>query len=238
MAQHLLHLPVPRIVVRPRVDAEGKPVLDEAGKHILDIQEIVDPLMGLELALQSVTQGPKLFDVWSLRKRIKELRDPEDARQSARYLLLDDAEKEILLQGVKTLDWTFGGKHTFWVEWDGLFDALAAIKVYDESTPNADYVAWRTAHEAAKTAKDKAIKEAEAAALAAAEAAKLDRETGIQALVDANLQETLDELKRLGKLGPNAGVEDLSPVVVDAIRAQAERDYDSGRRWTSAPAAE
>lgn len=236
MAQHLLHLPAARIVVRPRVDTEGKPVLDESGKHLLDIQEIVDPLVGLELALQSVTQGPKLFEVWSLRKRIKEAMDRENPQASARYLLLDDAEKDILLTAVKTLDWTFGGKHMFWVEWEALFDAISGIKAYDETKPDAEYVAWRTGYEAAKAAKAKAIKDAEAAALAAAEAAKLDRETGIQALVDADLQEALGDLKRLGKLGPNAGIEDLSTVVRDTIRAQAERDYDAGKRWTSAPA--
>lgn len=237
MAQHLLHLPAPRVVVRPRMDAVGAPVLDAEGKHILDIQEIVDPLMGLEMALQSVTQGPKLFDVWSLRKRIKELRDPEDARQSARYLLLDDSEKEILLTGFKTLDWTFQGKHTFWVEWDALFDSMAAIKPYDEVKPDVDYVAWRTGYEAAKAAKAKAIKEAEAAALAAAEAAKLDRETGIQLLVTADLQEALGDLKRLGKLGPNATTDDLSLEVQRRIREAAEADYDAGKRWVSAPAA-
>ena len=166
---YLLTAPAPRVIVRPRLDAQGAPVLDAQGKHIMDVQEVVSPLLGYDLALQSVTQGPKLFEVWALRKRIRTLREeiPTDAMEPA-YLILDETEREVLLQGFRTLDWTFQGKHTFWVEWEQLFDSVSSLTEHDATKPDAAYVQWKRRHEERVEAHKAAIRAAEDQALEAA----------------------------------------------------------------------
>lgn len=230
---HLLTVPAPRVIARPRVDAQGQHVLDESGKIIVDVEQVVDALLGYDLALQSVTSGPKLFECWSLRKRIKEAK-AEHAFDSAKYILLDDAEKEILVQGFKTLDWTFASKHTFWVEWEALFDSISGIAAYDEKNPPAAYVSWKQAYEAKAAEAKAALAEIERKALELEQAAKDARAARLKVLVDARLQVALLDRIAEGKLGACATIEDLPHGVVAAIQAEAEAEADIDSKQTTA----
>lgn len=237
MAQYLLTVPQPRVVADPRVDEKGAHVKNDHGQIIVDVKEIVSPWFAYDLALQSVTSGPKLFEVWALRKRIKEVFIQDKPLEAASYMILSEDEKEILRQGFTTIDWTFNHKHTFWVEWEQLFDSVNTIPVFDEKAPPAKYLQWKLEWEKAVEARAAAQKEAERKILAEQEAAEAKRNSGIKRLGDERLQTALEAKIAEGKLGNAATIEDLPAALIGDIRAQAATDYDANPAMFDEPAA-
>lgn len=235
--QYLLNVPKPRVVADPRIDEKGNQVRNEHGQIIVDVKEIVSPWFAYDLALQSVTSGPKLFEVWALRKRIKEVFFQDKPFESASYMILSEDEKEILRQGFTTIDWTFNHKHTFWVEWEQLFDSVNTIPVFDEKAPPVEYLEWSLEWDKAVEARAAADREAKRKILAEKEAAIAKRNSGIKRLGDERLQAALDAKIAEGKLGNAATIEDLPSVLVGDIRAQAATDYDANPGMFDAPVA-
>lgn len=237
MAQYLLTAPKPRVIGDPRRDKDGNQVFDEQNRAVVDVREIVHPFRAYDMALQTVTSGPKLFEVWNLRKRIKEVHFPEMPLASAKYLILSEEEKTILIDGFKTVDWTLGQKNPFWVEWEELFDSIRDIAVFDEKNPPAAYVTWRLEWEKQQAEREAARAEAERKALAEAEAAKIKRDTAIKALADAALSVVLADRVSAGKLGAAATIDDLPADVKGDALAAATLQYDAEpAKFEDAPA--
>jgi hypothetical protein len=184
----------------------------------------ISGLRGIEMALASITQGPKLFEIWNLRKRIHDSLFA-DGRLDARYLVLSAEEKELVLHAVKNFDWTLKGESQFWVNWGAFLDALQEIPEFDEKNPPADYVTWKKEFDAYKAEQEAARKAAEAKALAAKEASEKKRRDGIAKIKDALLAEALQQKIRDGKLGNAATIEDLPDTLVVEIAEQAEAQY-------------
>ncbi len=237
MAQYLLTAPKPRVIGDPRRDKDGNQVFDEQNRAVVDVREVVHPFRAYDMALQTVTSGPKLFEVWNLRKRIKEVHFPEMPLASAKYLILSEEEKTILIDGFKTVDWTLGQKNPFWVEWEELFDSIRDIAVFDEKNPPAAYVTWRLEWEKQQAEREAARAEAERKALAEAEAAKIKRDTAIKALADAALSVVLADRVAAGKLGAAATIDDLPADVKGDALAAATLQYDADpAKFDAAPA--
>jgi hypothetical protein len=171
----------------------------------------VSALEGYLVALEIVSTGDKLFEVWELRKRLeKSAAHPTDKLKNAGFIVLDDFEKETLLKGVKTLDWTFRGQNNIWIRWVQFFDDLQHIIAFDEANPPLDYLDDKARFEADIKAYDDAKREAEAKRLS-----ELNQET------DKILSAKLVELQAAGKLGSAATVDDLSTELKKAARDEA-----------------
>ena len=171
----------------------------------------VSALEGYLAALEIVSTGDKLFEVWELRKRLeKTAAHPTDKLKNAGFIVLDDFEKETLLKGVKTLDWTFRGQNNIWIRWVQFFDDLQRIVAFDESNPPLDYLDDKARFEADVQAYEDAKREAEAKRLS-----ELNQET------DQILSAKLVELQSAGKLGSAATVDDLSAELKKAARDEA-----------------
>lgn len=223
----LLKTSQPRITVEHRLDKAGNKVVNDAGQFVVDIKEVISPLFGYNLALQTITSGAKLFEVWALRKRIQEVHFTDDPASSARYLILTSEELELLTTAFRTIDWTFGQKSTFWVEWQEFFDAVQDVPEYDEKNLPTDYLDWKKGWDEAE-AKRKAIKdEAELQAKLKRAAAEAKRNDGIARLTSTRLVAALTQKMDEGKLGGAATVDDLPKDLSDSIKVQAIVDYDA-----------
>jgi len=225
--QYLLKTPPARVVVEPRLDSEGNRVTNEKGQFVVDIKEVISPLFGYNLALQTVTSGAKLFEVWALRKRIQEVHFQDNPAASARYLIISHEELDLLTTAFKTIDWTFGQKSTFWTEWQEFFDAVQNVPEYDEKKLPADYLDWKKTWDEAQTARDAAKAEVERQAQLERAAAEAKRNDGIAKITSARLAEALAQKVAEGKLGAAATVADLPKELSDSIKAEAIVDYDA-----------
>lgn len=200
---------------------QARAVLENAASTV---PVFISGLRGIEMALASITQGPKLFEIWNLRKRLHESLFADGTRD-ARYLVLSSEEKELVLHAVKNFDWTLKGESQFWVNWGAFLDALQDIPEFDEKNPSADYVTWKKEFDAYKAEQDTLRKAAEAKALALKEAAEKKRRDGVAKIKDALLAEALQQKITEGKLGNAATIDDLPDVLVVEIAEQAEAQY-------------
>jgi hypothetical protein len=202
----------------PQAQAIVEDVVSEQGQFVeRKVKEIISALVGVRLALEVVSNGEKVFEVWSFRRRLEELRSPKGPLNDATFIVMSTEEKEFLIKGVKSFDWTLRGQANFWIRWPDFFAALADIQPFDEKNPPIDYVEWKTKWDEEMKKIEDEKREAEEKALAAkrekelAEAAELSEETMVI------LADTLDRLKEVGKLGPAATIEDIP----EAVRAEA-----------------
>jgi hypothetical protein len=173
---------------------------------------VVSALEGYLAALEVVSQGEKLFEVWEFRKRLEQFAHPNDKSQNVGFIVLDDFEKDTLLRGIKTVDWTFRGTNNIWVRWRAFFEDLQAIAVFDEKDPPLDYLDDKARFEASIKAYEDAVRDAEAKRLS-----ELNQET------DVILSTKLKELQDAGKLGSAATIEDLSTEVKKTARDEARK---------------
>ena len=223
----LLKTPQARMTVEPRLDADKKPVINEHGQTVVDVKEVISPLFGYGLALQTVTSGPKLFEVWALRKRIQEVHFQDKPAASARYLIVTAEELELLVTAFKTIDWTFGQKSLSWTEWQELFDSVQNVPEFDEKNPPVEYLDWKKVWDAAEAAKEAVRVEAERKVQLERAAAEAKRTDAIAKITSARLADALALKVSEGKLGSAAGVDDLPKDLVDTIKAESIVDYDA-----------
>jgi hypothetical protein len=118
-------------------------VINDKGQIKRIVREIISALQGVHLALEAISAGEKLFEVWELRRKLNELKHPENAMNDATFIVLTTEERDFILAGTKRFDWTIGGKVNFWIRWEPFFTALANIKEYDEKNPPVEYVEWK-----------------------------------------------------------------------------------------------
>jgi hypothetical protein len=160
MSKFLLRLTPALALVEPVVQ-DGKFIGQRLIQHVAALE-------GIHAALEVVTSGEKVFEIWDLRKRLDTLKHPADVTQNAGYVVLSDYEKDALIKGVKAVDWTFRGTVNVWVRWPQFFDDLRNIVEFDEKNPPVDYLEDKKRFEAAleaHTAQIKALEEAKLAAL-------------------------------------------------------------------------
>lgn len=120
------------------------------------------PWAAYELALQSVTKGADILAVLQLRKKLQDAADPEDANYDARYVVVTEGEKRLIIDAVRNFDWTFATEKkslgsSFFVTWTELFEAVLdpdsdkyGFSDYDIARPSEEYVADTAAFDARK----------------------------------------------------------------------------------------
>lgn len=191
------------------------------------LKEVVSAFTGYDFALQSVTQGPKLFEIWELRSRLKKLAVPENHDYDARYVVLTAEERELLLQGFRTIDWTFQQQVTFWVRWDEFFADVKNITDFDEENPPIEYVTWKHEFEQFQVKLAAERKAAEERVLAERKAAEERKAAKLAEIRSRLLGAKLEELVGLGKLGSAAGVEDIPAGIAADIELQVQAEYEA-----------
>lgn len=148
----------------PKFDGHVTLIRDKGTDRILDaIPDLsrgryVSPWGAYELSLQSLTRGADILAVLQLRRKLQAAMDEEDAQFDAQYVIVTDAEKALLVEAVKTLDWTFSKQRgvmgsSFYVTWVELFETIldperSGFSDYDVTRPSADYVADTTRRDA------------------------------------------------------------------------------------------
>lgn len=188
-----------------------------------EVVEIVSATTGYGFALEAVTSGEKVFSIWEMRKRIKKFEHPTEAWKNARYIVLDEEERETLLRGFKTIDWTFKGAITFWVRWEEFFSTIQNMVEFDETNPPIEYLQDKKRFEDEIEAYNAAQKALEEKRLA-----ELKEET------DGILAEKLAELQQAGKLGPAATVDDLSAEIRKDAELAAKTAIEQKRKVEAA----
>jgi hypothetical protein len=216
MSKFLLRLTPALALVEPVVQ-DGKFIGQRLIQHVAALE-------GIHAALEVVTSGEKVFEIWDLRKRLDTLKHPADVTQNAGYVVLSDYEKDALIKGVKAVDWTFRGTVNVWVRWPQFFDDLRNIVEFDEKNPPVDYLEDKKRFEAALEAHTAQIKALEEAKLAA-----------LKEGTDKILAAKLAELQAAGKLGPAATIDDLAKDIVDAAKAEAQKLLDNPPAPVPAP---
>ena len=184
-------------------------VVNDKGQVKRLVREIISALQGVHLALEAISAGEKLFEVWELRRKLNELKHPENAMNDATFIILTTEERDFILAGTKRFDWTIGGKVNFWIRWEPFFTALANIKEYDEKNPPVEYVEWKRKWDADLAEINAKKLAAEEAALAKKNARDAFRTSAYEAALATELENELQSLKDAGKLGNAATTDDL-----------------------------
>jgi hypothetical protein len=184
-------------------------IVNDKGQLKRIVREIISALQGVHLALEAISAGEKLFEVWELRRKLNELKHPENAMNDATFIVLTTEERDFILAGTKRFDWTIGGKVNFWIRWEPFFTALANIKEFDEKNPPVEYVEWKRKWDADIAEINAKKLAAEEAALAKKNARDAFRTSSYDAALASELEKELQSLKELGKLGNAATTDDL-----------------------------
>jgi hypothetical protein len=182
------------------------------------LREVISGLYGVQLALESIAQGEKIFEVWELRKKLAELKHPDGPMKDATFIVLTAEERDFVMAGLKRFDWTVRGTVNFWIRWEAFFDAMANIRELDERNPPVEYVEWKRAWDADKSARDAEKRAAEDAVLAKKTALDEFEQQQYTELLEIELADALDRLKEMGRLGEAATVDDVPA----SVRAECE----------------
>jgi hypothetical protein len=190
------------------------------------VRELISGLQGVQLALESISSGDKLFEIWELRRKLNALKHPKTPVNDARFIVVTTEERDFILAGMKRFDWTVRGTVNFWIRWEDFFKSMSEIKEFDEKNPPVEYVEWKRKWDADIAEAEAEKREAEAAALAKKAARDAHRDSSYNSVLAIELDTELARLKDCGKLGSAATVEDVpeSSRVECIARANAAAD--------------
>jgi hypothetical protein len=184
-------------------------IVNDKGQTKRVVRELISGLQGVQLALESISSGDKVFEIWELRRKLNALKHPETPVFDAQFLVVTAEERDFILAGVKRFDWTVRGTVNFWIRWEDFFKSVSDIKEFDEKNPPVEYVEWKRKWDADLKAAEEKKREAEAVALAKKAARDAHRDNAYNAALASELEAELARLKERGKLGSAAATEDV-----------------------------